>query len=57
MAQGVKLTATQAWPPEFDTQNLGKGRRRETIPQSCPLTLTHAVAHAPPPVRIKALDI
>lgn len=37
MAQEVKAKARQ---PEFDSYSLCKGRKRELIPLSCPLTST-----------------
>jgi hypothetical protein len=49
MAQQVKVLAMQAFWPEVNHWSPGKGRRKESIPQSYPLTCTCALRHAYPP--------
>lgn len=45
MAQWVKILAEKSLYPEFDSQNLQKGRRTELTSQSCPMTSTCMTWH------------
>lgn len=44
LAQWIKVTATQAWQPEFEPRNV-HGWRRELTPHSYSLTRTNALWH------------
>jgi hypothetical protein len=41
MVQYINTLVSEAWGPEFDPWNTGKGGRREFTQHSCHLTFTH----------------